>query len=258
MGRRPGSPTARAGRVGRLVPVVALLVGSLALAAPSGAGTPTDPDPMTGAPAAGTCYDLTSEETMQTSAGEDPVACTDPHRLWVVGAVEAPAGVDVSSDGEKLRAYAQEACRPLVADAIGGDVILQLLSNYTLIYFGPDQADLDAGAHWVSCELAMFKNNELIRSTVAKPPRLTSPLHRSVARCANRRGYYVPCSEKHVSKAVYAKVIHQNYTDQRLRRAARTYCPRHVRGNSFSYASHRMPALKEHTFGLVCLHPQTN
>ena len=237
--------------IGRLAPAVALLAGSLALAAPSGAGTPTDPDPMTGAPAAGTCYDIGIAEISQQSTDQATVDCSTEHTTWVLGAVEAPSNLDVSSYSPELGAFAQKSCRPLVAEAIGGQLARQLLSNYESFFLAPTQSQIDAGAHWISCELTMLEGTGLLRTGTAKLQPLTSPLKKSVARCLNGKLRPVPCSEKHAHKAVYAKVIGSPYTEKRLRKAAATYCPKHVGRRYSAYGYRFVAAMKSGTFGLA-------
>jgi len=219
----------RALRLLGVTAVLALLAGLLGIGTAS-AGE-TVPDPMSGAPAVGACYDLTYKQAGGDSTSEATVDCSGKHTL-IVGAVgQLPESFDWDDSSERYT-YSNKICKPFWHKYY---VIGKPSSYLTLLYgvwLAPTQAQRDAGARWISCEVGIATDGVLLPLPKGGPAKATKKPASSIARCADARYRVTPCSKKHAWRATYAFGVTAKGKDKavasKLEKAAARTCPRKV------------------------------
>lgn len=201
--------------------------------APTQTAEPVPPPPPDGA-----CYDLTAEQATATSSDAAPVDCDRPHtaRTIHVGSHEDP------TDGDHLA----EVCTRRVNRFLGGSRDERRLSRFTAVWFGPDDAQVAAGAEWFRCDLVAVERPETLaamprgrlRAGVLDRPRLS----RRYALCATTapgtpRFTRVTCAQEHRWRALTTLAVapgsRARYPGSRTaRRAGEDRCRQVVRSRS--------------------------
>ncbi len=192
-------------------------------------------DAMTGAPAVGACYDLTYKQAWDRSAAESTVSCSRRHTMTVVAVGTLPAGYDWATIGDKKlpievgKAVAR-TCGPGTKRHVAGPVVLArtLWSEW---FYAPTKEQVDAGARWFSCEVALLSATRFLPVPAGQPKRIGGKIPSSVAKCARKaRGGYpdVPCSTRHQWRATYSVLVHKRSADKPAQAAALRICPQHV------------------------------
>jgi hypothetical protein len=232
------------------VRLVALLV-TCAIALTGGLVTPSLADPshdLRGAPTVGRCYDLTSMQAAAASA-HGSVPCSKPHTLWIVAVGTPSQALDLTSSSDALKA-SQQVCTPGIKRAVGDFGAQFAMSAYLEAYFVPTQRQQEAGAHWVSCELALQTAHGYETLNRNSPIKLGKTLPARYRLCALKDLTMVNCAVKHEYSAAHAFPVHQAFTQKRFDAATLKRCPRYVRGqNPVSANRIEFP----HEFFVTCL-----
>lgn len=233
------------------------LVALLALAGlvgggPAYAGTAAEDDPMLGAPAVGECYDLTAKQAWKPSTTEKTVDCSEKHTLLIgaVGEIPQPAWDD---DDARFRAV-KKICDPFwdkyytLEDPRSYMTLLQGILLY------PTEAQQDAGARWVSCEIGVLAGDTLLPLTRSGPPKATRKPADSIARCADANNQWIPCSKRHAWRSTYAFGVKAKGSDTKVRvtleKAAGRRCGPRTSGETFLWGARPIGG---NSYAIVCL-----
>lgn len=167
-------------------------------------------DPMTGAPKAGDCFDITVKQALAPSISEASVACSGDHTLVTTKVVKLPARVK-PTDYEAIGRFAD--CGSATAKAVGVNPLFRALTLHTTFLFVPTAAQRSQGAHWASCHVGVRDTKGLndLPSPLARATRKPAD---SVATCIAGRSQYVTCAEKHRSRAVAAAYVKASGSDR--------------------------------------------
>lgn len=183
-----------------------LVLAGLAVAAPSPAQAA---DPLTGAPAVGSCHDVTIKQADAATLTEVPVGCSADHTLITTAVAALPASVDIS-DFDAVMAAAP--CVKARKKAVGSNPLLYSLTLYSTFAFVPTAAQQDAGAHWVSCHVGVWDTRGL-NDLPTTLPKLKRKPAAAVAKCSTKRAY-VTCAEKHAYRATTAVYVKAKGSDK--------------------------------------------
>lgn len=140
----------------------AAAASSLGLGPTTGPAGAAEPDPLLGAPAVGSCYDVTYTEMAADSlpVGSE-VPCTSRHTLRTSAVVAVDEDVDLTSLRPVYRA-SDAGCDAGEAEVLGGSDRLRSLDAYAVPVFVPTAAERDAGARWISCHVSTFGGDRLL------------------------------------------------------------------------------------------------
>lgn len=208
------------------------LAGALLAVAVSGsllAATPTAADAASSRPAVGDCHSMTWAEYQAATDTDAPISCERAHTSRTV-AVKDVTSADFRTDEAVVKAGVR-VCSPSVARAIGGSERNRKLTAYSLTFYQPTKAQLQAGARWIRCDLVLLGGNRLLPLPTDEEPAVGSAPHAdSVARCLRefRAGPLVTaCSESHHYRAKgTVQVQGPAYPgNDRLYRIAQQRCP---------------------------------
>ncbi|WP_370248944.1 septum formation family protein [Nocardioides sp.] len=227
----------------RLLPVVAALAMALALVVVPGARAGAA-DPLDGAPAQGTCYNLTPEQAAATTLPA-PVPCTEPHTHWVGRSLAAPDGLELKA-GPKLDSFSITVCDRGRRELVGTDDRAWALSAYRTFYFLPTRAQRSAGSRWVTCLVAVVAGNGFVTTRAETPePTDALPLPQSITSCQNARVQIVPCSKPHRARGVAGETIYEGrMTAGRADTLAVTQCPKITAGYNGVFLMRRVAAAR--------------
>ncbi len=174
-----------------------LLVLAPATASASGTTTepaqpaePTEPagDPMAGAPAVGTCYQLTYDELMAVATPAEPVDCGTRHTAQVLDVLTLPDGLDWDSSPARLDRLTQKACSPAHSEVVKDDPRVHARTLVQFSYFYPDAAEQEAGARWFRCDVSLRTGDTLLRLPEELPRvRRAAAIDDTVGRCVTRK-----------------------------------------------------------------------
>lgn len=224
-----------------VVALAALLLG-LSLAVVPGAARAADP--LDGAPAQGTCYDLTPQQAAANSL-PDPVPCTGPHTHWVARTLQAPDGLKLTPSG-KLDSFAQTVCDRGRREFVGTDDRAWALSAYRTYYFIPTSDQKRAGSRWVTCLVAIASGNGFVTTSAETPePTDALPLPKSITSCHNVNVQIVPCSKPHRGRGVAGETIYEGrMTAGRADTLALTQCRKITAGYNGVFLMRRVAAAR--------------
>jgi len=160
----------------RLVLVVAALFATTLFAAPASAATPV----------VGRCYNLTYAQTGEESSTAPSVSCSSPHTTKTIGVRMVPNSTDYKhiTDAEEFK-LAATLCYPKFTAYLGSTAENQELTAYGLLFFIPTQAQRNAGARWMRCDLILAAGTAIAKLPAASntSPVLTGELTDSIKRC---------------------------------------------------------------------------
>jgi hypothetical protein len=179
----------------------ALLLGAGLLALlPAG---PAGADPAFQQPVAGSCYAYPAGQLRERSDPSAPVSCAGPHTAQAIAVIAVDPSVPV---GKAARRYLPQ-CYAAMRQALGGDPARIARTAYGITLFGPDAAQLAAGARWLRCDLVLpggRRLEQLPTPLLAQRGRIPA----SVERCASKRGTQATvCSRPHTQRAGRAVVV---------------------------------------------------
>lgn len=159
----PAPPRRRTPILRRLLALTAAAAAASSLAlGPAGSATAAEPDPLLGAPAVGSCYDVTLRQIAAASlpAGSE-VPCTSRHTLRTSAVVTVDEDVDLTSPGPVYRA-SDAGCDAGEAEVLGGSVRLRSLDTYSGAVFVPTATERESGARWISCHVLKYGGDRLL------------------------------------------------------------------------------------------------
>ncbi|ANH37375.1 hypothetical protein I601_0932 [Nocardioides dokdonensis FR1436] len=241
-----------------LVAALSLSLLVLAPAPASSAGAAEEPaaapDPMAGAPAPGTCYQLTHAELMADSTPAEPVECSTRHTAQVLDVGTLPDEVDWSSSDARVTRAMAKHCGPAFAEVVKDDPLLRARTVVQLAYFLPDTADREAGARWFRCDVSLLAGSRMLPLPEELPRvRRASSIDDSVGRCVTKKLAYTSCAKRHrYTHASAFKLIRvKPRTAQRqLGEAAARECPRRTSTKRWVWSATRLK--KWHERVVVC------
>lgn len=248
-----------------LVVALSLSLLVLAPATASATGTTTEPtqpaepaeptgDPMVGAPAVGTCYQLTYDELMAVSTPAEPVDCGTRHTAQVLDVRTFPDGLDWDSSSKRLDRTAVKACQASFARVVKDDPLLRARTVVQFAYFYPDAAEKEAGARWFRCDITLRVGEKMLPL-----PEELSRVHRAgripdaLGRCLTKKLAYTSCAKSHRyehSGALRVTDVRGRTAQQQLSEAAARGCPRRTRGRDWLWSA--APGPKKRTYVVVC------
>lgn len=122
--------------------------GSLVMGDPATPSAPPPPDPLAGAPAPRSCFNLSGSQTQALTNASTPVDCYSRHTTltYYVGLFPADSLAPI-------RSVARRGCRRNVRTQL--DLTPQQLrsSVLDLVWFQPSTTQWSAGARWYRCDL---------------------------------------------------------------------------------------------------------
>ena len=233
--------------------VAATRPGLLVSSTPATAGTARLADPMVGAPAVDDCYALTYKQGFKHAISEKTVDCGRTHTMRVVAVGQLPTSVDWE-DSKAVHKVVTKTCDPAWQKITGKQPTVTYRTLWSSWWFAPTEAQIDDGARWFSCEVALNLGERLIPLPKGKLPKATKNPADSIARCATKRYTTVPCSKPHAWRTVFTFTTKgQGKGDrltQSLRRAAIRRCGPAVPGDNFLWSARH---LESRTYVIACL-----
>ncbi|WP_170285941.1 septum formation family protein [Nocardioides rubriscoriae] len=211
--------------------LVAALAGALLNppAASYAAGATVQARATADKPAVGSCHALTLAEAAKATDPDPVVDCATSHTSRTFAVPSVPDGVDMG-DNDALSKVVTRKCVPAYATAVSTNIKKRLLSAYFYVWFAPTQQQIDAGARWVRCDLALSGGKSLVPLPEAKTPALgTTPFPDVEARCyTGRAGGFRPlsCSRAHRFRArsVYSMTGRAYPSQAKRQRVAERRC----------------------------------
>jgi hypothetical protein len=159
---------------------------------------------MTGAPALGTCSTMTADQADAPTDDSTPVPCRQPHTAYVAAVVRLPASLDWDTVSTKdLRRVVAERCSDDVLKVLGPATWAAAdRTAYDTVFFQPTDADIAAGARWLSCSIVLRHGSRLADLPWKKAPFVRGkPTPDSVARCLTKAALRTTCSAAHAWRA---------------------------------------------------------
>ncbi|WP_370618922.1 septum formation family protein [Mumia qirimensis] len=121
---------------------------------PSASPTPTAaPRPVVDA-----CYRLTPAQLDEAQLDVAPVPCTQPHTTQTYLVAMLPDEVD-PADGAAVATAADRGCRAALRPYLRATPARLALSRATYAWFVPSDDDLEAGARWLRCDVAVSRSD---------------------------------------------------------------------------------------------------
>lgn len=230
-------------------PARALAGAMLALVAV--AATFSAPTPATAAPAAavakapakpkvGSCHAVTMREANAVSDADAPVSCRKKHTTVTIKVL--PVSKRVAGDPNLSFTAGLKGCSKALASYLRGTPVARKMSAYTTIWFSPTAAQVEQGAAWIRCDVALYGGGRELAPlpTTGKPTLGSLPHPDRIASClkVTRRAFAVTtCSRAHNYRAKGTIKLSGRYPgDDRLSRIAAQRCPR-IAGSRTYYAT---------------------
>lgn len=223
------------------VAAAAAAASSLALGPTAGSATAAEPDPLLGAPAVGSCYDVTYEEMVASSlpAGSE-VPCTSRHTLRTAAVVTVDEDLDLTTRRPVYRA-SDAGCDAGEAELLGGSDRLRSLDAYGVPVFVPTAAERQAGARWISCHVLKAGGGErlLPLPTTGDPTDLRlgrAPLPDDRAGCRDADLLLTACERAHRWRLTGVVDLGERWPGLRAaRKKALDGCPRVTTSRRFYF-----------------------
>jgi hypothetical protein len=154
------------------------------VAVPSTASAQGTGDPMFEAPTIGECKNYTREQGAASTETSAPVDCTTTHTAKVYDVVLLPSTLDWDSNESDLVRTSAKKCYPAWTETLGRTDKLRQMSAYSFYFFWPTQAQQEAGARWIRCDMTLYGGTKLMPLPVDTLPMLPpAPLPDNVAAC---------------------------------------------------------------------------
>lgn len=216
-----------------------VLLSGLVGAGAAGASSAAGPD-MTGAPSAGTCYDLTLKQLDALAVPRGPVRCATAHTAMVYAVSTLPADLTWESDADEIDGAMSSRCWTGFRRLYGASALHYARSQYGVAFYGPSAAQQRDGARWFSCLVVAFAAHGLARLP-ARPPHLSAHLPDSVATCATRGLLNTVCAQRHAWRVTWSFYARGKLTEKAVDRAAARTCPKHVTSATWLRSSMDVP-----------------
>ncbi len=123
------------------------------------------PPPPPPAPEVDSCRRLAFIDIGRYSNTTPTTPCTKPHTARTFHVATLPGKIafeGVQVKNEAIQQRAAKSCRSAFVRYIGGDSAIRARIRLTVTYFLPDQAEFDAGAHWVRCDIIALKAERIL------------------------------------------------------------------------------------------------
>jgi putative regulator of septum formation len=224
--------------VPRILGVLAGLVVAAGLLAtgPADAVERRDDPTLLGAPAIGSCFDITNAQTTGFSLDEATVDCATSHTSEVFAIDTMPIPLqwpDLLGDPDNLMA---DSCRAAFLRDLGGTLPQRYRAQYGVVIFAPPAEEQRAGARWFACHVIVVNTNGLGPLPHPLPP-IGDDLPDPVATCLTQAGAFTTCADSHTWRSSYARLVAGAPTKRNAAQAAKRICPRRVttRGWYFTF-----------------------
>jgi len=210
---------------------VALL--GAALTAPLPAGASAAADPHYEEPVVGECHNYGYKRMLLQSDTTPAVDCTNRHTAKVVAVPQIPSGETwatmKANKFRKIYALIDRKCKPAYHDLLGVNARTREMSAYAGSFFLPTQAQRDAGARWLRCDVYAMRAKALTPLRYDAAPLVPTPMPERVRKCMKAKTlYYTTCDASHAWKATGAFILKKTSkypTETQVRRQALAKCP---------------------------------
>jgi hypothetical protein len=212
--------------------VVASMLTAGATATAAAPGTPQLLDPDFEKPTIGECHNYGMTVANQPTDTSPVVPCGTTHTAKVLATPMLPASLTwETATADAMNLALAKACLPAFNSILGRTEKLRQKSAYDIVTFVPTQAQKDAGARWMRCDLVLSGGYSLQPITRNTSPILHAyPLPKSVTSClvgpddTIRR---TVCSKTHRYRATGTWLVERTYYPghDALLSIARNRCP---------------------------------
>ncbi len=214
---------------------LALLGAVLAAPLPATAGTA---DPHFEEPAVGECHQYGWNVLNSPNDTSAPVGCGQKHTAKVFKVFQLPSDMDWTATGDEIYALVTKKCDPAWKKWMGRNQLTIALTAYSYGWYSPTQAQRDAGARWLRCDIILLKSKGLAPLPKNKAPMIPAPITNKVRKCLNGSDYLTTsCSYKHQWRATgdfkMAKGRYPSAT--KFRKVAASRCPKLTTTRTYLY-----------------------
>jgi hypothetical protein len=189
--------------------------------------TPAQAAAPTASPQVGECHAMTLKRAGAYADPSAPIPCSKRHTSVTFGVAEVSTPL-VGLSEQAVVSMAEDACVALQIELLGRNVTRRATSAYALLFFQPTRAQLQAGAQWFRCDLALFAGRKLLPMPAhLHRPVLTKHRSDSTERCLTSERFATPCSAKHSYRPVDVIRFRPGAypTKAGFRHAGTRYCP---------------------------------
>jgi len=191
----------------------ALTAGTTATAAAP--GTPQLEDPARfEIPTVGECHNYGLAVAAQESDTSAVVPCGTTHTAKVIKTPLLPENLTWDSEASAIHLVMVKACLPAFRAILGRTERLRQKSAYEIVWFEPTQAQKDAGARWLRCDLVLYGGYSLQPITRNTAPILQAyPLPNRVTSClvGGDPIRLTVCSKTHRYRATGTWLVERTY-----------------------------------------------
>ncbi len=214
---------------------IALLGAALTAPLPAQAGT--EPDPHFEEPVVGDCYNYGWSVFIGPHDTSAPVGCGTKHTAKVHHVFQLPASLDWSASDAEILRQVSKRCNPSWDDWMGRGQRTIARTAYYGAWFSPTQAQRDAGARWIRCDIVMLKSRGLAPLPKNKAPMIPKPMIKRVQKClVGKKRLTTPCNYKHQWKATGSFEMGGSYpSSDKFRKVALSRCPQLVNSRRWLY-----------------------
>ena len=171
------------------------------------------PDPGFQAAQPGQCFQMTPAQSRASVATSPKRSCKRQHNTVVAYVGYVPQAVTPKTRLAQRRALGNRVCEPAYRKLVGGTSADRATSILTWTMFTPGQAQLEAGARWVRCDVLARSADKLVPLPPGRPL-LAAGVPEQLRVCQDESGTDISCSQPHAFRvdAVY-QVIGEAYPE---------------------------------------------
>lgn len=163
-------------------------------------------DPLLGAPAVGSCFNLSVREHYSSTYEEPAIACAGKHTSRVIAVGTFPADVSMALTDDAA-GFVGKACFAALDKASGAGVRGTDLSAYEYAWFIPTDEQITQGARWFRCDLIVYQGRKL-GALPGKTKLGKFPYKNKVSRClTGKKLIATTCDRSHSYRATGAKRV---------------------------------------------------
>jgi hypothetical protein len=210
----------------RLLTLVTLLVATLGTLSPAQADAAA---PAAAKPKVGQCHQLTARQALADSDPKRAASCSGRHDLQTIAVVTSSTSLAALTEDEVSDLGARLCDKPRDR-ALGRSATKREQTAYGAYFFAPTAAQIDAGARWFRCDIALVAGSHLAqlpRKRLSRPiiGRHVDSFER---RCLTGKYWVTTCTSKHAYRSTDAVVLHTSAypTGDQLVAAANRACPK--------------------------------
>jgi hypothetical protein len=215
---------------------IALLGAALTAPLPAQAGT--EPDPHYEEPVVGECHDYGWKVYLAPHDTSAAVPCKRDHTAKVFKVFQLPSDLDWTATDAQIGALIKARCHTAWKKWLGRDQVTIARTAYGEAWYSPTQAQRDAGARWIRCDIVLFASRGLARLPKNKAPMIPQPMITRVQKCLVGKNYLATaCNYPHEWKATGSfKLAKGKYPSAtKFRTIASQRCPRLVNSRRYLY-----------------------